>query len=182
MQCDSTKLVALARANDREALDALTRCFGDRLIAVGRRACRSDVEAEDAVQDALLGAVTHLDAYRGDGPLEAWVVRLVTRACGRLRRGQKNQPAEDLDVLALASDTADPERAAAMGERARALGEALNSLSPRDRLVLLLAEGQGWTAPEIARETGTTPTAVRARLVRARRAVRDQLGPEFEGG
>ena len=54
-------------------------------------------------------------------------------------------------------------------------------IEPLDRAVLLLAEGEGWTGPDIARELRTTPAAVRTRLTRVRRRMRerltDRLGP-----
>ncbi|MCK5800634.1 MAG: hypothetical protein KAI47_25775, partial [Deltaproteobacteria bacterium] len=57
--CDTDKLVVLMRANDLEALDRMTRCYGRRLLEVGRRYCRTEAEAEDAMQDALLSAGQH---------------------------------------------------------------------------------------------------------------------------
>ncbi len=175
MHCDPDRLAALVRAGDLAALDTLTRCHGDRLLAVARRWCRSEAEAEDAVQDALLAAGTHLGDWRGDGSVEGWVVRMVARACGRMRRGRKNDAAlhtTELDVVAESPD------AAWLTERAdltRALGEALVQLSPEDRAVLVLAEAEGWTGPEIAARTGLTPEAVRTRLSRARKRARAHL-------
>lgn len=175
VQCDPAELAALARAGDLTALDRLTRCQGERLLAVGRRYCRTEEDAHDAVQDALLGAGLHLKDWRGDGPVEGWVVRMVARACGKLRRGRKNDPALRVPDEDLPGTEVDPEIAAGRAEMAGALGEALLELGPQDRAVLLLAEAEGWTGPEIARELGTTPDAVRARLTRARRVVRSRL-------
>jgi RNA polymerase sigma-70 factor (ECF subfamily) len=173
--CDPEELVRLARAGDVAALDRLTRCQGDRLLAVGRRHCRSEEEARDAVQDALISAATHLPDYRGEGGVDAWVVSMVARACGRMRRGRKNDPhlhTFDVDLL---SETDDPEREAARAELARTLHGALEELDPLDRAVLWLAEGAGWTGPEIAERLGTSADAVRARLTRARRRLKERL-------
>lgn len=175
MHCDPDRLAALVRAGDLAALDTLTRCHGDRLLAVARRWCRNPAEAEDAVQDALLAAGTHLGDWRGEGSVEGWVVRMVARVCGRMRRGRKNDPALHATDLDIAADAPD---AAWLTERAdltRALGEALVQLSPEDRAVLVLAEAEGWTGPEIAARTGLTPEAVRARLSRARKRARAHL-------
>lgn len=87
--CDPDRLIELARAGDPEALERMTRCYGSRLIAVGRAHCRDAERARDAVQDALLAATEHLDDFRGDGSLEGWLVRMVARACYRMRRGRK---------------------------------------------------------------------------------------------
>lgn len=179
--CDPAEIAALARSGDLAALDRLTRCQGERLLAVGRRHCRTEEEARDAVQDALVAAATHLPAFRGDGTMDGWVVRMVARACGRMRRGRKNDPALHAVDVEVAAPEDDPEQAAERGRIAEALGEALLELEPLDRAVLLLAEGEGWTGPDIARELRTTPAAVRTRLTRVRRRMRerlaDRLGP-----
>jgi RNA polymerase sigma-70 factor (ECF subfamily) len=173
-RCDPATLAALARAGDLAALDGLTRCQGERLLAIGRRHCRSEDEAQDAVQDALLTAGTNLQAYRGDGPLGAWVGRMVARACGRIRRGRKNDPAAHDADIELVAPCADPELSVEEARLAARLGAALDALSASDRTVLLL-DAEGWTAPEIARELGARPDAVRARLVRARRRMATTL-------
>lgn len=179
--CDPEALVRLVKTGDLAALDHLTRCQGSRLLAVGRRHCRTDEEAEDAVQDALLTASTHLGDYRGDGSVDGWVIRMVARACGRMRRGRKNDPGLHATDIELTGDD-DPSMAAERAQVARTLEEALRTLDPVDRAVLWLAEGAGWTGPDIAEKLGTTPAAVRTRLTRVRKKVREQLAGKLDGG
>lgn len=173
--CDPGELARLARSGDIAALDHLTRCQGQRLLAVGRRQCGREEDAVDAVQDALVSAATHLTDWRGDGPIEGWVTRMVARACSRLRRGRKHDPSLHSTDVDVATTGDDPETAAGRARIAAALGDALLGLEPMDRAVLLLAEAEGWTGPEIAAEVGSTPDAVRARLTRVRRKVREAL-------
>lgn len=163
------------RAGDIAGLDHLTRCQGERLLAVGRRYCRNEEDARDAVQDALLSAGTHLGEFRGEGSAEGWVVRMVARACGRMRRGRRNDPSLHVGDVDVRAPEDDPESLAGRAQIAEALGTALLELPPQDRAVLLLAEAEGWTGPEIAAELGVTPGAVRSRLTRARRVVRERL-------
>ncbi len=173
--CDPEAIAALVRAGDIAALDRLTRCQGERLLAVGRRYCRDEQDARDAVQDALLAAGLHLADYRGEGPAEGWVARMVARACARMRRGRRNDPALHVHDTEATAPGDDPETLAGRARVAEALGEALLELSPADRAILLLAEAEGWTGPEIAAELGLSPGAVRSRLMRARQATRARL-------
>ncbi len=176
-RCDPDKLATLARSGDLAALDVLTRCQGDRLLALGRRHCRTEDDARDAVQDALVSAATQLPAFRGEGGVDAWVIRMVARACGRMRRGRKNDSAlhgVDVDV---ASEDDSPEVQAGRARIAEALGKALLELEPMDRAIVLLAEAEGMTGPEIAERVGLAATAVRARLSRARKRMRAHLEP-----
>lgn len=175
LTCDPLKMAELARSGDLGALDLLTRCQGERLLAIGRRYCRDEQEARDAVQDAMVSAATHLRDFRGDGPLEGWVVRMVARACGRARRGRKNDPRLHERDLELRASGLSPDEQAHLSRVSQALGDALLALSPVDRAVLVLAEAEGWTGPQIAEKLDSTPEAVRARLTRARRRVREAM-------
>lgn len=173
--CDRSEMSALALRGDLAALDALTRCQGQRLLSVGRRYCRSEEEARDAVQDAMVNAADHLGDFEGSGPLEGWVLKMVARACGRMRRGRKNDPGLHAVELDLASADDSPEVLAGRARMAAALGEALLEVPALDRAVLLLAEAEDLTGPEIAAELGLSAEAVRARLSRVRRKVRARM-------
>lgn len=175
LRCDPHKIALLVRSGDIEAVDRLTRCFGDRLIAVGQSRCKTSADAEDAVQDALLAASEHLGDFRGEGSVEGWLVRMVVNACHRMRRGRKNDPSLHEVEATLVGDGAGPDELAGRGEMAIALGRALEGLAPKDRAILLMAEIEDWRGPEIAKELGMTPGAVRSRLSRARGRIRSEL-------
>ena len=176
--CQPDALIARMRAGDLEVLDDLSRCYGARLLQVGQRRCRDADQAQDAVQDALLAAGEHLSDFRGDASVEGWLVRMVSNACHRMRRGQKNDPRlhAALDPNA-AFDGAGPEAEAARGEMMQTLGQALLALSPADRSLILLTDGEGYSAPELAERLDLTAQAVRSRVSRARRQLRASLGP-----
>ncbi|MFT7518789.1 MAG: RNA polymerase sigma-70 factor (ECF subfamily) [Kiritimatiellia bacterium] len=173
--CNAEDLARLVREGDVEALALATDCFGERLLAIGRRYCRNNEEAHDAVQDALLNAMEHQTDYRGDGPVVSWLMRMVVNACQRQRRGQKNDSTIHDTVVALRADQADPERAAAQAELAATLGRALMNLSPQDRAIIMLSDIEGWKGPQIAAKMGMSPAALRARLSRSRGKLRTEL-------
>ncbi len=175
--CDAKELIGLVQAGDMEALDRITRCFGDRLLAVARQRCRNEEDAHDAVQDTLLSAGRHLTSFRGDGSLEGWLVRMVANACYRMRRGRKNDPSLHTTEATLEAAEDSPEHAAFRGEVSETLERLLLGLPAKDRAILILAEGEGWTGPEIAAEMGMTPGAVRTRLTRIRQKLRKTLEP-----
>jgi RNA polymerase sigma-70 factor (ECF subfamily) len=172
--CSADELARLAREGDLCVLDHLTRCYGERLFAIGRRHCRSLEDAEDAVQEALLSAGKKLESWRGDAPLEAWVGRMVANACHKLTRGRKNDPTLHTTEAEVEGGPS-PELEARRAELATTLGEALLGLDPRDRVIVLLAETEDWTGPQIAEKMGMTPAAVRQRLSRARTKMRGQI-------
>jgi RNA polymerase sigma-70 factor, ECF subfamily len=176
--CDADKMIALMKRGDLEALERMTRCFGDRLVAVGRSRCSTEDQAQDAVQDALLSAGQNLQSFRGDGSIEGWLVRMVANACRRFHRGRKNDPSLHVLDADLGDGGAEPEAAALRLEMADHLGEALLALSARDRAMILLSDAEGWKAPEIAEKMGMSPGSVRTRLSRARKRLRENVDLE----
>lgn len=167
--------MGLVRQGSSEALDQITRCYSQKLLQAGRRHCRSQAEAEDAVQDALLTASGQLGSVRHDAALEGWLVQVVASACRRLGRGSKNATAlHDTEHELEAPD--DPEREAARLELAAALEGVLLDLSPDDRSLVLLSELEDFSAAEIGAQLGLSAGAVRTRLSR----LRDRLVPELE--
>lgn len=186
--CDADELVRLLRAGDIEVLDRVTRCFGDRLLSEARRRCRHDGEADDAVQDTVLNAWRYGPGFRDEGQVDRWLVRLVATACNRMRRGLKRDASRHVSDDDLTADDQNPELLASRSRLAETLGSALQELAPRDRAIVLLADGQGWTAPEIAESLSMTPGSVRTRLSRAHARLRQALteagntpGEELQG-
>jgi len=175
--CRPEAIAELVRAGDRSALDRVTRCYGRHLLAVGERVCGDRDSAHDAVQDALLAAGQHMGDYRGAGTVEGWLVRMVANACLSRRRGRKNQAAWNapLDEEGAAAGGCAPDDCAARAQLDEALAAALLALPPADRAVVLLTQLDGWSGPEVARALDISPEAVRARLTRARRRLREQL-------
>jgi RNA polymerase sigma-70 factor (ECF subfamily) len=169
----------LVREGSAEGLDQITRCYSERLMAAGRRHCRTRTEAEDAVQEALVSAAQHLTELRDDSRLEGWLVRVVASACRRISRGHKNAPPIPTDDE-VEGETNDPEEEAARRELARLLERSLLELSAQDRSILLLAELEGFSSASIAAELGMTDGAVRVRLSRLRARLAAALRSEID--
>lgn len=163
-------LLELMQRGDLRALDHLARAYGDRLLAVARRRCDLREDAEDAVQQALLAAGTAMTGFRGEGSPLAWLSTLVARSCYRLnRRAGRTTALEDVPCTC-----EDPAAVAERRELGEALGEALMSLSRIDRLALLLSV-EGVSSVEIAGRFSLSHDAVRSRLKRARKLLREAL-------
>lgn len=180
MTCDGESLRQRAIEGDPALLGDIFLCFRDELLAFLRVRCGNRTDAEDATQDAFEAAARYLGSYRGEAGMRSWLYRLAASACTRMRRGQKNDPTlhrsideQDLDLPASAPDGAPTQL---LELQLQSLREALEGLRPRDRAVLLLRDGEGMTAKEVADALELTTPAVKSRLFRARRAVRSALG------
>jgi RNA polymerase sigma-70 factor (ECF subfamily) len=159
-------LVQRAKHGDPRALGMLTERYRGAVFGLCLDALNSVEDAQDATQDTFLRACLHLEQLRDPAAFPAWLAAIARRECsGRLRKG-----VAEPERLAEGPPTQpDPTERLARQEAADRVRERLASLGPETRLIYLLSCLDGLTSCRVAAFLGTTPGAVRARLVRARR-------------
>jgi len=146
---------------------------------------RSAADAEDVLQDAVLRAFRSWDAARPTSP-RAWLLRIVRNCCYDRRKEREREPAETLDVDALAGESAEVVGLRAEGPDVRllrmadgeALQHALYALAPEFREAFLLREVEGLAYKEIADVAGVPLGTVMSRLSRARAQLRILIAGE----
>jgi RNA polymerase sigma-70 factor (ECF subfamily) len=179
------ELVAAARGGDRAALEALLARHQPRVYRFGLKMCRDPEAAKDILQETLLAAARNMKEFRGASSVSTWLYTIARSFCIKQRRRSKFAPVEEesLDASLDATEVPHPGRGAeeslAGRQLERALEEAIASLEPMYREVLVLRDVEGLTAPEVAEVMGLTVEAVKSRLHRARLAVREQVAPHF---
>jgi RNA polymerase sigma factor (sigma-70 family) len=168
-------LVHRARAGDRGAFAALVERHVDALRRACRKALKDPDAAADAAQDAVLTALLSLERLRDGGRFGAWLVGIGLNHCRHALRtrthaeiGEAPAEAPDLDA-ALDADAA--------AGRIRA---AIATLPPGQRTAVELFYLAGLTHAEAAAHLGVPPGAVKARLHKARRSLRDRLAPVWK--
>jgi RNA polymerase sigma-70 factor, ECF subfamily len=136
---EDSELIERARRGDLAAYGELVRRYQDVAVRTAYLACRDSVEAEDAVQEAMIKTFAALSRFRAGAPFRPWLLRIVAnearnrrRSAGR-RLGLALRAAEDRP----SNDAApSPEAAVLAGETRAMLLGALDDLSVDDRLVL----------------------------------------------
>jgi RNA polymerase sigma-70 factor (ECF subfamily) len=164
-------------ARDEDAIRELTRRYNQRLYRIARGILRSDLEAEDVVQDTYIRALAGLENFRGQSALGTWLVRIaINEALGRLRRKRP----ESLDAPP-AAPVVDPETLMATAESRVMLERAIDDLPEAFRSVFVARMVEGLSIEETADLFGLRPETVKTRVHRARVRLRahleTQLGP-----
>ncbi len=165
-------LVERAQQGDRDAFAALAAAAVDRSYAVAFRILRDASLAQDATQQALLSAWRDLPSLKDPERFEAWLHRLVVRACyaeaGRDRRWGGR-------VRLIPSDHSNvPDPASTLADRDE-LERGFRRLSPELRAVLVLHHYLGHPLTEIAETLGIPVGTARSRLHYATRQMRAAL-------
>ena len=133
---------------------------------------RSREAAEDTFQDVFLRLVSKRPVFDSEEHEKAWFCRVTVNCANSYWRNPFRRKTEPLDAAA--------ELAAPEPEEAR-LDEYLDRLPPEQRVAVHLYYYEGYSTPEIAALVGKSESAVRMRLMRARRLLREYLEDE-EGG
>jgi RNA polymerase sigma-70 factor (ECF subfamily) len=167
-------LVERAMRGDQEAFASLATQWVDRCYALAYRILRDHHAAQDATQQALLGAWRDLARLRDSERLEAWLYRLVVHACYQLARSERRARAR---VAVIHSNTAPPsvpDVASSVAARDE-LETAFRLLTPEHRSVVVLHHHLGYPLPEWAATVGFPVGTARPRLHYAVRQLRAAL-------
>jgi RNA polymerase sigma-70 factor (ECF subfamily) len=134
--------------------------------------------ADDAAQETFIRAWQHLPGYRPRSPFRNWLYRIATNvARDALRRERETV---SLDSVPLANSEQGPEAAVEGKERGDRVRQAVLSLPPASRAVLVLREYEDLSYREIADTLGIPMGTVMSRLNYARNRLRESLAPYME--
>ena len=167
---------------ERDAMEYLDQLYGAAL-----RMTRNAADAEDVVQETYAKAFASFKQFRPGTNLKAWLYRILTNTYINSYRKSQRQPqtsgsadVEDWQLARAASHTSgglpSAEREALDRMSDPVVTEALDSLAPDFREVVLLADVEGFSYKEIAEIMGTPIGTVMSRLNRARGQLRTKLG------
>ena len=179
----------LAREDGSETLNEIFGSSMPRLLRVADCILHNHHDSEDALQDSLLSAVRHLDQFQGNSQFSTWLYSIVRNAAlAKLRKHRahptmsldERDPEDESEVNALeflADSSPDPEQACSRSELQSEFARILERLPANYRAIIRLCDFEGFSGKEAARRLGLTASALKAQHHRARRAIRESIGP-----
>jgi RNA polymerase sigma-70 factor (ECF subfamily) len=158
-----------AAADSTKAYDADFARIRDRLRRIAAGLVGDD--ADDVVQDTYVRGLARRHQLRDPDLFDAWITRIAIRLC--LDRRSAGRRLADA-VHRLAAPHERPQ------VRDLSLHDLIEQLPLRERTLVVLHYGHGYSMEDIARLTGLTAVNVRTIVFRARRRLRDWLEAEDE--
>jgi RNA polymerase sigma-70 factor, ECF subfamily len=179
-------LLAGARAGEPSACEEIVRAYGARMLAVARRVLGNEDDAQDALQDAFLSAFQSIRGFEGASQLGTWLHRIAVNAALMKLRSRRRKAALHMGDLPChlgdgpgrlePASLQDPGDTALERRELRAMVRAKIDLLPTDhRKVLLLRDMEELSTEDTATALGINPGAVKTRLHRARKALRELI-------
>jgi RNA polymerase sigma-70 factor (ECF subfamily) len=136
-------------------------------------------DAEDALAEALYAAIKASHQLRNPEQFRAWLARIGTRSCARMRIRERLLRLSSLDDLEkvgieIAADDS-PTQEVEMNELKECVSGAVELLPDIYRTVYLRREILGEPAEKVSKDLGLSLPALKSRLHRARELMRDSL-------
>ncbi len=174
---DEELMLRIAKGNER-AFSELVPRYAGRAIGLARRITGSEADAEEIVQEAFLRVWVNAPRWRPQAAFRTWFYRIVFNLSLNRRRRAPFLPLEE------AGDPPDPAAGADQrierDETDRQLASAIADLPGRQRAAIVLTYGEELSNVEAAAVLGTSVSGMESLLVRAKRALRDKLGSNFD--
>jgi RNA polymerase sigma-70 factor (ECF subfamily) len=187
---NETELVEQSRRGNGEAFSTLVNQYDRNIYRLAMNITGNREDAEDVLQEAFLKAYTNLDRFQGNSRFYTWLVRIaVNEALMKLRK-RRGDRSVSLDEPITTDDNQvmpreiedwddDPEERYAKTELRGILNEAIESLEPQFRMVVVLRDVEQLSTEETAKLLELSVPAVKSRLLRGRLKLRERLNKYF---
>ena len=190
---EELELARKAQAGDQAAFTRLVEPHIRKTYHVALRITRNREDAEDASQQSLINAYSHMDQFRGQARFSSWLLRIaINEALIKVRKRrsedrhlfyetdpeQGTSPTESLRAGAASH----PEVIYSVAENKRFLHEAIDGLGKTTRAVVHLLGLQERQAKDAAGMLNLSQSAVKTRFSRARRQMRESIARQISSG
>jgi RNA polymerase sigma-70 factor, ECF subfamily len=187
MEMSDEVLVSTAKSGDDGAFAELSKRHHNRLLQAAYRVTRNWQDAEDALQDSLLKAFTHLKDFQEKSRFSTWITRIAINSALMILRKKRGRfeisidgpdhPDGNHERWEPRSLTEDPESHLVREEREELLRDAILRLPPLLQEVVKLRQARDYSTREIAQALRISIPAVKSRLARARVTLRGAVLP-----
>jgi len=186
------RLMVQVKQGDESAFEELVEKYQNRVLSVLYNAIGSHEEAEDLTQDVFLRVYRARHGYQPTAKFSTWIFTITNNLAMNARRKRKWRRTVTIEGRDSGPLGARPEEQLVQepgptasgqlqsGEVAEMVRKAVDKLDDRQKMAVLLSKFEDLGYADIANIMGTTPTAVKSLLSRARTNLREMLEPYLD--
>ena len=187
MERTEALLIDNLREGDETALAPLVEKYKRMVHRLAMQITKNHEDANDVMQETFIKVYQSIHTFRQEAAFETWVYRIaVNEALNFVKRRERRRESSlettdesefNTEILRKAEINNNPEIQAEKAELRHWVTKAVNSLSLKHRIVVILHELEGLTHAEIASILNCSEGTVRSRLHYARKQLRSLLKP-----
>ncbi len=190
MERTEALLIDHLREGDETALAPLVEKYKRMVHRLAMQITKNHEDANDVMQETFIKVYQSIHTFRQEAAFETWIYRIaVNEALNFVKRRERRRESSlettdesefNTEILRKAEINSDPEIQAEKAELRHWVTKAVNSLSLKHRIVVILHELEGLTHAEIASILNCSEGTVRSRLHYARKQLRSLLKPYID--
>lgn len=166
-------------AGESQCFELLVRRYNQRVYRAVRAVLGNGAEAEDVMQEAHFSAYRHLAEFEGRAAYATWLTKIAVRLAilhaKKDSRFDVRDFAEEELPYPLKENAMNPEAVSASSETREVLEQAILTLPPQYRVVVMMRDVEEMSTQETAIALDLSEEAVKVRLHRARAMLRREL-------
>lgn len=189
---DENKLIKKAQKGDASAFEKIIAEYQNVVYSIAYRYAENSEDAADMSQEIFIKMFRNINTFQFKSKLSTWIYRVATNTCIDLVKKTKNDRNtysiddgyENSDgetkYSEIADDSSRPDVALEEGEVRDVINMAISRLNEDYRLVIILRDIQGLSYDEISEIVGCSVGAVKSRISRGRKNLREILFEDRE--
>jgi len=178
---EAPELVRAFRQGSQQAFNRLVMLYQRKIYNLALGYVKQEDEAKDLTQDIFVTVFQQINKLKEENKFGAWLYQLALNHCRnryqKLRRRGffSNQPLDDPEAGLHLSSGATPEKDYERQNTSRLVREAIASLAPTEKEIILLRDLQELSYEEISEILELPMGTVKSKLNRARLALKNRL-------
>jgi len=173
MTQQETELIIRAQNGNISAFEELIYNYDKKVLALAMKYVKNEDDAKDIYQDVFIRVFRGLKKFQFKSEFSTWLYRIVTNVCLTHKPSEENEKMNT--AIELIDEEPDPERVIKSAEISEHITEALESLSPRQKMIFMLKHYEGYKLKEIAEMLQCGEGTIKKYLFDAVRKMRTQL-------
>lgn len=175
---EEQRLIEKSLEGDESAFAVLYTRYYNQVYAFCSRLLRGRFDVEDAVQQVFLEAWRSMGRFEGRSLFSTWLTKIAIHTCLSFHRkasrmiintNEEIDPYDHATTLLWGEGQKIPEEEVFLSERKTMVNKLLSRMTPKKKVVFMMSDMQGMTAPEISSVLKIPDATVRTRLFHARR-------------
>lgn len=193
MELSEKKLILESQNGNMTAFEELVSKYDRKVLALALRYVKNNDDAKDIYQEVFLRVFKGIKSFRFKSEFSTWLFRITTNVCLSYKDKQKRQRALSIDEnygsdddeesgmkLQISAAEPSPEDDAKNSEIIDRVSDAVNELSPQQKMVFTMKHYDGYKIREIADIMNCTEGTIKKYLFTAVRKLRDSLGDLYQ--
>jgi RNA polymerase sigma-70 factor (ECF subfamily) len=176
------QLVEMAVKENPEAFGEIVKRWERKIFALCFGMLSREEDARDAAQETFISAYRNLANFRGEAKVSSWLHRIAVNQCLTKQRRTKvraeiylEDEAETNQMIFVAPNGASPARKTEQNERLQYVRQAVGSLPPDLRQVIVMKEFEEMTFQQISHALDLPLSTVKSRVYTALKQLRLKL-------